>query len=114
MSAQPIEEHDPRDPPVLLHALPERERAEFLRQYHQQAIGGLYGFPSEVRKALGKAVGTVVEDPYNPLRTLPTSGASATFAELRCLIQAGFDSAESRELRACPPRRISPTLRACG
>lgn len=35
MSAQPIEDHDPRDPQVILHALPERERGEFLRQYHQ-------------------------------------------------------------------------------
>lgn len=34
MSAQPIEEHDPRDPQVILDALPERERDEFLRQYH--------------------------------------------------------------------------------
>jgi hypothetical protein len=35
MSAQPIEERDPRDPQVILHALPERERDEFLRQYHE-------------------------------------------------------------------------------
>jgi hypothetical protein len=35
MSAQPIEEHDPRDPQFILHALPEREREEFLRQYHE-------------------------------------------------------------------------------
>lgn len=35
MSAQPIEEHDPRDPQVILYALPERERGEFLRQYRQ-------------------------------------------------------------------------------
>ena len=34
MSAQPIEEHDPRDPQVIFHALPECERREFLRQYH--------------------------------------------------------------------------------
>lgn len=34
MSAQPIEEHGPRDPRVILNSLPERERAEFLRQYH--------------------------------------------------------------------------------
>jgi hypothetical protein len=35
MSAQPIEEHDPRDPEVILRSLPERERDEFLRQYHE-------------------------------------------------------------------------------
>lgn len=35
MSAQPIEEHDPRDPQVILRALPKRERDEFLRQYHE-------------------------------------------------------------------------------
>ncbi len=34
MSAQPIEEHDPRDPQVILRALPERECDEFLQQYH--------------------------------------------------------------------------------
>jgi hypothetical protein len=32
MTAQPIE--DPCDPLVILPDLPERERAEFLRQYH--------------------------------------------------------------------------------
>lgn len=32
MSAQPIE--DPSDPVVILRGLPERERDEFLRQYH--------------------------------------------------------------------------------
>jgi hypothetical protein len=33
MSAQPVHEEDPRDPAVILRDLPERERAEFLRQY---------------------------------------------------------------------------------
>lgn len=32
MTAQPIE--DPSDPLVILRDLPERERTEFLRQYH--------------------------------------------------------------------------------
>jgi len=32
MTAQPTE--DPSDPLVILRDLPERERAEFLRQYH--------------------------------------------------------------------------------
>jgi hypothetical protein len=32
VSAQPIE--DPSDPVVILRSLPERERSEFLRQYH--------------------------------------------------------------------------------
>jgi hypothetical protein len=32
MSAEPVE--DPSDPEVILQGLPERERAEFLRQYH--------------------------------------------------------------------------------
>ena len=35
MSAQPIRHQDPRDPEVILEHLPEQERAEFLRQYHQ-------------------------------------------------------------------------------
>ncbi|RCG19148.1 hypothetical protein DQ384_38385 [Sphaerisporangium album] len=33
MSAQPVHHEDPRDPEVILRDLPERERAEFLRQY---------------------------------------------------------------------------------
>ena len=33
MTAQPTE--DPTDPLVILRELPEREREEFLRQYHQ-------------------------------------------------------------------------------
>jgi hypothetical protein len=33
VSAQPVE--DPADPLVILRDLPEREREEFLRQYHQ-------------------------------------------------------------------------------
>jgi hypothetical protein len=34
MSAEPVEVDDPNDPAVILRDLPERERAEFLRQYH--------------------------------------------------------------------------------
>ena len=34
MSAQPVSQEDPRDPQVILGGLPEQERAEFLRQYH--------------------------------------------------------------------------------
>ena len=34
MSAEPAEVEDPNDPAVILRDLPERERAEFLRQYH--------------------------------------------------------------------------------
>jgi Family of unknown function (DUF6247) len=33
MSAEPVE--DPNDPEVILRDLPERERADFLRQYHE-------------------------------------------------------------------------------
>ncbi len=35
MSAEHIFEEDPRDPQVILRDLPERERAEFLRQYRE-------------------------------------------------------------------------------
>jgi len=35
MSAEPVRDEDPSDPEVILRDLPERERAEFLRQYHQ-------------------------------------------------------------------------------
>jgi Family of unknown function (DUF6247) len=34
MTAEPVRREDPRDPQVILRDLPERERAEFLRQYH--------------------------------------------------------------------------------
>jgi hypothetical protein len=34
MSAEPIQPEDPNDPAVILRGLPERERAQFLRQYH--------------------------------------------------------------------------------
>jgi hypothetical protein len=35
MSAELVQAEDPNDPEVILRDLPERERAEFLRQYHQ-------------------------------------------------------------------------------
>lgn len=35
MSAEPVHVEDPDDPEVLLRDLPERERAQFLRQYHE-------------------------------------------------------------------------------
>jgi hypothetical protein len=45
MSAEPIQVDDPNDPEVILRDLPERERAEFLRQYHEavDATGTTYG-----------------------------------------------------------------------
>src|SRR5579859_2922112 len=35
MSAEPVHIEDPDDPEVILRDLPERERAQFLRQYHE-------------------------------------------------------------------------------
>lgn len=35
MSAEPVQVEDPNDPEVILRDLPELERAEFLRQYHE-------------------------------------------------------------------------------
>lgn len=35
MSAEPVHAEDPDDPEVILRDLPERERSQFLRQYHQ-------------------------------------------------------------------------------
>jgi uncharacterized protein DUF6247 len=35
MSAEPVQVEDPNDPAVILRDLPERERAEFLRQHHE-------------------------------------------------------------------------------
>ena len=35
MSAESAEVDDPNDPAVIFRDLPERERAEFLRQYHE-------------------------------------------------------------------------------
>jgi hypothetical protein len=35
MSAEPVHIGDPDDPEVILRDLPEQERAQFLRQYHE-------------------------------------------------------------------------------
>jgi len=35
MSAEPVHDEDPADPEAILRDLPEPERAEFLRQYHE-------------------------------------------------------------------------------
>lgn len=35
MSAEPVQAEDPNDPEVILRDLPERERVQFLRQYHE-------------------------------------------------------------------------------
>jgi hypothetical protein len=39
MSAEPVQAEDPNDPEVILRDLPERERAQFLRQYHEAVDG---------------------------------------------------------------------------
>ena len=39
MSAEPVQDEDPNDPQVILRDLPEQERAQFLRQYHQAVDG---------------------------------------------------------------------------
>jgi hypothetical protein len=35
ISAQPVQAEDPNDPEVILRDLPEQERGQFLRQYHE-------------------------------------------------------------------------------
>ncbi len=35
MSVEPVPVEDPNDPQVILRDLPERERGQFLRQYHE-------------------------------------------------------------------------------
>lgn len=35
MSTEPVQAEDPHDPEVILRDLPEQERAQFLRQYHE-------------------------------------------------------------------------------
>jgi Family of unknown function (DUF6247) len=35
MSAEPVHVEDPNDPEMILRDLPEQERAQFLRQYHE-------------------------------------------------------------------------------
>jgi Family of unknown function (DUF6247) len=35
VSAEPTQVEDPNDPEAILRDLPERERAQFLRQYHE-------------------------------------------------------------------------------
>ena len=37
MPAEPVQVEDPNDPEVIVRDLPEQERAEFLRQYHEAA-----------------------------------------------------------------------------
>ena len=39
MSAEPVQVEDPSDPEVILRDLPERERGQFLRQYHEAVDG---------------------------------------------------------------------------
>src|SRR5262249_44406413 len=39
MSAEAVQDEDPNDPQVILRDLPEQERAQFLRQYHQAVDG---------------------------------------------------------------------------
>jgi hypothetical protein len=39
MSAEPVQVEDPSDPEVILRDLPEQERDEFLRQYHEAVDG---------------------------------------------------------------------------
>ena len=39
MSAEPVQAEDPNDPQIILRDLPEREHAEFLRQYHEAVDG---------------------------------------------------------------------------
>jgi hypothetical protein len=39
MSAEPVQVEDPDDPEVILRDLPERERTQFLRQYHEAVDG---------------------------------------------------------------------------
>jgi len=41
MSAEPVQVEDPNDPQVILRDLPEQERAQFLRQYHE-AVGAAH------------------------------------------------------------------------
>ncbi|HEV2371641.1 MAG TPA: DUF6247 family protein [Streptosporangiaceae bacterium] len=35
MAAEPVQREDPDDPDVIMRYLPEREHAQFLRQYHE-------------------------------------------------------------------------------
>lgn len=39
MSAEPLQVEDPNDPEVILRDLPEQERGQFLRQYHEAVDG---------------------------------------------------------------------------
>lgn len=41
MSADSIRDEDPLDPQVILRNLPEREQAQFLRQYHEAVDAAL-------------------------------------------------------------------------
>jgi hypothetical protein len=93
MSAELVQAEDPNDPEVILRDLPQQERAEFLRQYHeavaaahdpsgsrgwrraspssvmyraqlsQQVLGQLGGFPAKAFDALTAAMAVVIEYP---------------------------------------------------
>ena len=88
VSAQPTE--DPADPLMILRDLPEREREEFLRQYHravdaahdpagyQQLLSGralkqIRGLPGPAFDSLIAVMAEVIDYPGDPLRTFPTS-----------------------------------------
>jgi hypothetical protein len=82
VSAQPIHHQDPRDPEVILGRLPEQERAEFLRQYHEavQAASDPAGYKrlQQVLHVWSLAVTATSQPGYYENLTAVQSGTART------------------------------------
>lgn len=86
MSAQPVHAEEPDDPEVILRNLPEQERAQFLRQYHEavDAAHDLAGY-RQLRSLLHvwQLAVTVTRQPgyYEELRAVRDGVARTTPAD---------------------------------
>ena len=83
MSAEPVQVGDPSDPEVILRDLPERERGQFLRQYHE-AVDAAHD-PAGYRRLLHAWRLTVIATGragyYEELEAVRSGSAQTTPAE---------------------------------
>jgi Family of unknown function (DUF6247) len=86
MAAELVRDEDPNDPEVILRDLPERERAQFLRQYHEavDAAHDPAGYRS-LRRLLHAwrltAIATRSDGYYEELEAVRNGSASTVAAE---------------------------------
>jgi hypothetical protein len=86
MSAEPAHDRDPDDPELILRDLPEGERGEFLRQYHEavDAAHDLAGY-RKLRRLLHAwrmtAIATARPGYYEELDAVRTGTARTTPAD---------------------------------